>query len=243
MIGSTEENNKKLLAQYSDQLLNDELQRIDGVTRDREKVEAFLCSCARYSSKPALKTNILSDITQSGKTIHLNTVNAYMTALKQLCIIDNLQAWSPRLRSKTTIRLSDTLHFTDPSLAAYFLPLRPRDLLFDPYMFEQLFESMVVRDLRVYAQALRGHVSHYRDRNGLEADAIIHLPNGQWAAIEVKLSLYHVDEAAKNLLALKDKIDTDYMHSPSFLMVVTATEYAYRRNDGVYVVPLGCLRP
>lgn len=243
MVGLHEKVVARQIAGYCDLLTKSEIMTVDGVTRDPRKVELFLRSFARHTATQASKATILEDMKHIDKNIHINTLQSYFTAFENLFIIDNLPAWSPRLRSKTTIRFADTLHFTDPAIAAHLLKAFPRDLLFDPHTFGLLFESLVVRDLRIYAQALRGHVSHYRDRNGLEADAIIHLPTGEWAAIEVKLSLYHVDEAAENLLSLKDKIDTDHMHSPAFLMVVTASEYAYRRNDGVYVVPLGCLRP
>ena len=128
-------------------------------------------------------------------------------------------------------------------IAAYFLQAFPRDLLYDMNTLGFLFKSLAIRDLGVYAQALRGHLSHYRDSSGLEADAIIHLPDGRWVAIEVKLGARQVDEAAKNLLALKERIDTSKMYGPSFLMIITGAEYAYQRKNGVLVVPLGCLKP
>lgn len=243
MIGNSKEVVRRQIAGYCDLLTTSEIATVDGVIRDPRKVELFLRSFSRHIATSVTKTTILEDMRHSDEKIHIGSHNSYLTALESLFIIDNLPARSPRLRSKTTIRVADTWHFVDPAVAAYFLKAGPRDLLLDPNTFGLLFEFLVIRDLRIYAQALQGHVSHYRDRNGLEADAIIHLPDGRWAAIEVRLGLSHVDEAASNLLALKDKIDIDHMHEPSFLMVVTATEYAYRRKDGVYVVPLGCLRP
>jgi uncharacterized protein len=128
-------------------------------------------------------------------------------------------------------------------IAAYFLQASPRDLLYDPNALGLLFESLAIRDLRICSQALRGKLSHYRDKSGLEADAIIHFSDGRWAAAEVKLGSRLVDEAAKNLLALKERIDTTHINPPSFLMIITGTEFAYQRKDGVVVIPLGCLRP
>ena len=151
-------------------------------------------------------------------------------------------AWSPNLRSKTAIRTSSTRHFVDPSIGCAALGVGPGALLDDLRTFGLFFESLCIRDLRVYAEALKGTVSHYRDANGLEADAVVHLRDGSWAAVEVKLaSSQAIDEGARHLRKLSDKIDTDRMGPPSFLMVLTATQYAYRREDGVYVVPLGCL--
>lgn len=241
-IGKREEVNRRQIAGYCETIVGSDISIVDGVVRDERKVRALLRSYARHTASQATKTTILEDITQHDVPMHINTLDSYLSALSRLFVIEELPAWSPRLRSKTTVRVSPTLHFVDPAIAAYFLQAFPRDLLYDPNTFGLLFESLVIRDLRVYAQALRGQVSHYRDSSGLEADAIIHLPDGRWAAVEVKLGSTHIEEAARNLIRLRENIDTAHMHAPSFLLIITGTEYAYRRNDGIFVVPLGCLK-
>jgi predicted AAA+ superfamily ATPase len=157
-------------------------------------------------------------------------------------VVEDLPAWSPNLRSKTAIRTSDTRHFVDPSIAVASLGIGPNDLLNDLNTMGLFFESMCVRDLRVFAEALDGTVYHYRDKSGLECDAVVHLRNGSYALIEVKIGDSDINRAAKNLLSLKNKIDTDRMKAPSFLMVLTGTKFGYKREDGVYVAPLGCLK-
>lgn len=242
-IGKSEEINRRQIAGYCDTIVKTDINTIDVVSRDERKAISILKSYARHTATQATKKTILDDITANDDSLHINTLDSYLTALNRLLVIDDLPAWSPKLRSKSTIRVSETRHFTDPAIAAYFLQAFPHDLLFDLKTLGFLFESLAVRDLRVYAQALRGHLSHYRDNSGLEADAIVHLPDGRWAAIEVKLGVKQVDEAAKNLLELKSRIDTSQMHEPSFLMIITGAEFAYKRPDGVVVVPLGCLSP
>ena len=153
-----------------------------------------------------------------------------------------MPAWSPRLRSKTAIRTGITRFFTDPAIAAYFLDSGPEDLLSDLNTYGFLFEALVIRDLRIYAESINGKIYHYRDKNGLEADAIIHLDNGKWAAVEAKLGSNRIEEGAKNLLKLASLIDEKEMGKPEFLMVVTCTEYAYEREDGVLVVPLATIK-
>jgi predicted AAA+ superfamily ATPase len=162
--------------------------------------------------------------------------------LRRLFVIEDQPAWNPALRSKTAVRTSPKRHFIDPSLAAAVLRLTPQSLLQDFSTFGFLFESLCVRDLRIYAQSLDGDVFHYRDKRGLEADAIISLRDGRWAAIEVKMGASEIDDAAKHLLELKKSVDAQKMRDPSALIVLTATKLAYRRDDGVYVIPLGCLR-
>ena len=146
------------------------------------------------------------------------------------------------MRSRSAIRTSPKRHFTDPSIAVAALRATPDSLLRDFNSFGLLFESLCVRDLRVYAEANDGEVFHYRDRNGLEADAIVHLKDGRWGAVEVKMGAKEIETAARNLLALKTKVNVDKMREPSFLMVLTGTEFGYRREDGVRIVPIGCLR-
>lgn len=174
--------------------------------------------------------------------MHINTLDSYLGALNRLFVLDELPAWSPGLRSKAAVRVSDTRHFSDPAIAAYFLQAFPNDLIQDMETLGLLFESLAVRDLRVYSQALRGHLSRYRDSTGHEIDSVVHLPGGQWAAVEIKMGVGKADEAAKSLLAFRDKVDTSHIRPSAFLMIVTAAEYAYTRADGIHVVPLGCLK-
>lgn len=182
-------------------------------------------------------------INNDNASLDEDTISSYIGALKNLFVIEDLTAWNPNLRSKAAIRSANTRHFVDPSIACAALGLGPNDLINDLKTFGLLFESLCIRDIRVYAEKLDGEVFHYRDNTGLEADAVVHLRDGRWGAIEVKLfSDDYIEEGAKNLLALKDKIDTTKMKTPSFLMVVTGTQYAYQRDDGVYVVPLACLK-
>jgi predicted AAA+ superfamily ATPase len=162
--------------------------------------------------------------------------------LRRIFVVEDLPAWLPSMRSKTAIRTSSKRHFVDPSIATAVLRTNPDGLLSDFKTFGFLFESLCTRDIRVYAQAIDGDVFHYRDKSGLESDLIVRLRDGRWAAIEVKLGNKQIEEAAQNLLALKAKIDEDKMGQVSFLMVITGGQYAYRRNDGVLVVPIGCLK-
>ncbi len=172
------------------------------------------------------------------------TIASYIVALKKIFVIEDMLAWNPNLRSRTAIRTSDTRFFVDPSVAASALGLGPDDLIEDLNTFGLLFETLAVRDLRVYVDALNGQIYHYRDKNGLECDAVLHLRNGNYGLIEIKLGGDTLIEAgAKTLKQLADKIDTTKMKSPSFLMVLTGVgQYAYLRDDGVYVVPIGCLK-
>jgi predicted AAA+ superfamily ATPase len=170
------------------------------------------------------------------------TIASYLTALRRIHVVEDLPAWSPALRSRTAIRSAVTRHFVDPSIAAAALRASPDRLLADFNTFGLLFESMCVRDLRIYAESIGGDVFHYRDKSGLETDAVVQLRDGPWAAIEVKMGAIEIDRAADNLNKLAAKVDVNVMTPPVFLMVLTATQYAYRRPDGVLVVPIGCLR-
>ena len=198
-------------------------------------------SYARNVSCEAALTTIAADM--QGEPPSINTVSDYVDALARASVVEDLEAWNPRLRSKTAVRTSPTRHFSDPSLAAALLQVTPGSLLSDFNTFGLLFESLCVRDLRVYMDALGGSVYHYRDKTGLEADAVLTLPDGRWAPVEVKMGHGKIDEGAKHLLKFAGRVDVDREGSPAFLMVLTATEAAYRRDDDVLVVPLACLAP
>jgi predicted AAA+ superfamily ATPase len=173
-----------------------------------------------------------------------DTVASYIDVLKKIFVIEDMHAWNPNLRSKTAIRNSDTRYFTDPSIGVAALGIGPMDFLKDLNTFGLFFEAMAVRDLRVFADTLDGNLYHYRDKNNLECDAVLHRRDGSYGLIEIKLGGEKlISEGASNLIALSNLIDTTKMHLPSFLMVLTGVgSYAYRRKDGVYVVPIGCLR-
>lgn len=189
---------------------------------------------------------ILADLkTHEGDSVNENTIYSYIKALKKIFVIEDSSAWNPNLRSRTAVRTSDTHYFSDPSIAAASLGLGPEDLLNDLRTFGLFFETLCIRDLRVYAEALGGNVYHYRDKNNLECDAVIHLRNGRYGLIEIKLGGHDlIEEGAATLTALASKIDTDKMPAPSFSMILTGTgDYAYKRpQDGILVVPIGCLK-
>jgi len=233
----------KQIAGYCNTIANSDIGEVDGVRRDEGKTLAIMKSFSRHIATQASMATILKDIKSNDETMDIDTLSDYLKALEKLFVVEDLTSWSPKLRSKTAIRSSNTRHFTDPAIAARMLNASSRDLIQDLNTFGFLFESLVVRDLRIYSQSLQGKVFHYRDKTGLEADAIIHLDNGDWAAVEVKLGQHRIDEGATNLLKLEKKINTDKMGKPSFLAVITGTKYAYRREDGVLVIPIGCLRP
>lgn len=225
-------------------LIHDDINRVFKRSKNPERFKRLMKSYARAISSSMSNAEIKKDMqANDDEALSDETISAYLNALSKLFIVEELSAWNPNLRSKTAIRTSNTRHFVDPSIACAALGLGPDDLINDLNTFGLLFESMCVRDLRVFSDKLNGQVYHYRDKKGLEADAIIHLRNGEWAAIEVKLSNQEsIEEGAIHLKELANKIDTTKMKAPSFLMVLTASNYAYRREDGVYVVPIGCLK-
>ncbi|MBQ3338939.1 MAG: DUF4143 domain-containing protein [Atopobiaceae bacterium] len=223
---------------YIEELLDSNIEEIDGVRRNATWMRAILRSYARNVSGQAPLSTIASGMQEPPSPL---TLSNYVDALARAYVTDDLPAWNPNLRSKTAVRTSPTRHFIDPSFAAAVLGVTPSGLLGDFETFGLLFESMCVRDLRVYAEALRGQVSHYRDKTGLEADAVVSLPDGRWAPIEVKMGAGRIDEGAKHLIRLANRVDQERMGAPSFMMVLTSTPTAYRRDDGVLVVPLACL--
>lgn len=202
-------------------------------------------SYARNQGSQATNTLLKDDImANDAKSLDTDTVYSYINALQKIFVIEEMEAWNPNLRSKTAIRTSNTRYFVDPSIAVAALGLGPQDLIEDLNTFGLFFETMCIRDLRVFADALNGKVYHFRDKTGLECDAVVHLRNGSYGLIEVKLGGDKlIEEGAKNLKSLKNKIDTTKMKVPSFLMVlIWVGDYAYRRPDGVYLVPIGCLK-
>lgn len=231
--------------EYVEAVCRSDISRVDGVSRNPERAFRILKSYARNQGGQVPISTIMADIKsneESGLTEF--TVQSYITALKKIFVIEDMAAWSPNLRSKTAIRTSDTRYFSDPSIATAALGLGPEDLLDDPNTFGLMFEAMAIRDLRVFADAIDGKVYHYRDKNGLECDAIVHLHNGKYGMVEIKLGGDALIEAgAKTLKALAAKLDTDKMKAPSFMMILTGTgQYAYMRQDGIAVVPIGCLK-
>ena len=232
----------RMALDYVEAVINYDVSRVDGVEKNPDRVRLLLRSLARNIATPAAYQTIMSDMEATDVSLSDKTVSAYMNALRRIFVVEDLPAWSPSLRSKTAIRTSPKRHFVDPSIATAVLRTNPEGILTDFQYFGFLFESLCTRDIRIYAQANDGDAFHYRDKSGLEADLIVRLRDGRWAAIEVKLGNKQIEEAADNLLSLKARIDEEKMGEPSFLMVITGGQYAYRRNDGIWVVPIGCLR-
>lgn len=230
---------------YIDAVEHHDIQRVDGVARDPGRVHRLLRSYARHQGGQATNPTIRQDLIENeSESLDVDTIASYIKALKNIFVIEDVEAWNPNLRSKTAIRSSDTRYFTDPSIATAALGIGPNDLIADLNTFGLIFETLCIRDLRTYSDALNGEVYHYRDKNGLECDAVIHLRDGRYGLIEIKLGGDKlINEGATTLRELADKIDTTKMKKPSFMMVLTATgDYAFRREDGVLVVPVGCLK-
>lgn len=230
---------------YVDAVEKRDVSLADGINRDPSRTHRLLRSYARHQGSQANYATIKADLqANESESFSEETIASYINALKKIFVIEDSEAWNPNLRSKSAIRTSDTRYFSDPSIATAALGLGPSDLINDLNTFGLIFETLCVRDLRVYAEALNGKVYHFRDKNGLECDAVIHLRNGSYGLVEIKIGGDNlIEEGAKTLKVLAGKIDLDRMKSPSFLMVLTAVgTYAYRREDGVYVVPVGCLK-
>ncbi len=231
---------------YYDAVIHSDINRVDGVQKDSQKVAKMMRSLARNQGQQVANTAIAADISENeDASINQETVASYIAALKRIFVIEDMPAWNPNLRSKTAIRTSDTRYFVDPSIATASLGIGPNDLLSDLKTMGFMFETLCVRDLRVYAEALGGNVLHFRNKAGLECDAVLHLRNGSYGLIEIKLGGDKlIEEGASTLKRLANQIDTSKMKAPSFLMVLGgAVPYAYRRQDGVYVVPVSCLKP
>lgn len=241
---------KAALAQafdYYDSVVSNDIKRVDDIDRDEELTKRIMRSYARNQGTQATVGTILADIKSNGdERMSDSTVYSYIKALKEIFVIEDSIAWNPNLRSKTAIRTSDTRYFIDPSIATAALGMGPKDLINDMETFGFIFEALAIRDLRVYADALDGKVYHYRDKNNLECDAVIHLRNGSYGLVEVKIGgTEPIREGAESLKTLSSKIDSTRMKTPSFMMVLTGIgKFAYKRpKDGVLVVPIGCLKP
>lgn len=241
-IGKKEKIALRLARDYVEAVINYDVSRVDEVEKNPERVRLLLRSLARNIGTLATFQTIKSDMEANDATISEKTISTYINALRRIFVVEDLPAWLPSLRSRTAIRTSAKRHFVDPSIAIAVMRTTPEGILTDFEYFGFLFEALCTRDIRIYAQANDGDVFHYRDKSGLESDLIIRLRNGRWAAIEVKLGNKQIEEAAQNLLKLKARIDEDQMGEVAFLMVITGGQYAYRRQDGVLVVPIGCLR-
>lgn len=230
---------------YLDLVVEEDISRVDGRERNVERARAIMRSYARLQGTQTPVSMIRKDVmTNDSDSITDETISSYLNALRQIFVIKDMPSWNPNLRSKAAIRTTPTRYFSDPSIATAVLRVGPEDLLGALPTFGLIFETLCVRDLRVYAQALDGDVFHYRDSNGLECDTVVHLRDGRYGLVEIKLGGDRlIEEGAANLDKLHGLIDTSRMPEPSFKMILTAVgDYAYRRADGIYVVPIGCLR-
>lgn len=231
---------------YFESILSNDISRADNIRKDKEKARRLFKSYARNISTQASLETIRQDmLANQMDTFDSATLYSYIDALKKIFVIEDTPAWNPNLRSKTAIRTTDTRYFTDPSIAAAASGIGPQDLLNDLNTMGLFFENLCIRDLRIYAEPLDGSIYHYRDKNDLECDAVLHLRNGSYALIEIKLGGDTlINGGADNLKKLASKINTDRMKEPSFLMVLCAkAPFAYRREDGVWIVPICCLKP
>ena len=230
---------------YYETIYKVDIHRVDKVRRNSERTRLLLKSYARNTGSATSFSKMSADIKENDNAdISYETISDYIDALKKLFVLEDMPAWNPNLRSKSAIQSSDTRYFIDPSIATSALSLGPKDLINDMSTFGLFFESMAVRDLRTYADALNGDLFHFRDSSGLECDAVLHRRNGEYCLIEIKLGgNNNIEKGAETLKHLAEVIDTDKMKAPAFLMVLTGVgQYAYRRPDGVFVVPIGCLK-
>ena len=246
-VGLPEEAALEQAFDYYDAVTKEDVTRVDGVKRASERVRRLMRAYARHQGTQASIATLREDLKNNDTaTLDDDTIVSYLEALRKIFVVEDMPAWNPNLRSKTAIRTADTRYFVDPSIATAALGMGPADLVNDLNTMGFFFETMCVRDLRVYAEALNGKVYHFRDKSGLECDAVVHLRNGQYGLIEIKLGGQSlIDDGVRTLNSLAAQVDTSRMKAPAFKMVLTATgEYAYRRTeDGVYVVPVGCLKP
>ena len=238
-IGMSKRNAEKQAGLYLEELCSSDIQTVDGHRRSAVKMKQVLRSYARFSGSNAPNTSIENDIGDLSR----NTLADYLKVLEDLFVVNESEAWNPNFRSATAVQTSNTRYFTDPSITAAALHMGTKDLLSDLETFGLVFETMAIRDLKVYAQSLGSEILHYRDSSGLECDAVLHGHNGEYALIEVKLSQAQEDAGAKTLKKLRDKIARSGRKEPACLIVLTATGFAHKREDGVFSIPISCLRP
>jgi predicted AAA+ superfamily ATPase len=228
---------------YAESIIESDISSVDGIDKNPKRARMLMRSLARNESTEAKMTTLRADLNDDEGGISVNTIGVYLNALRRLYVLEEQEAWAPAVRAKTAIRTSPVRRYCDPSVAAALLRLTPEKLLTDFNTFGLLFESLCVRDIRTYAEAIDGAVYHYRDARGLECDVIIEFGDGRWGAIEIKLESANEDTAAANLLKIKREVRSQHGGEAAFLMAVTSGGVGYRREDGVYSVPIGCLRP
>lgn len=228
---------------YYDAVVNSDISRVDNIERNPERAKRLLRAYARSIGTQTKLTSLSDDVNEDNNLGTNPTIYNYINALQKIFVIEDSHAWNPNLRSKTAIRTTDTRYFTDPSIAAAALGLGPNDLIDDIKTMGFFFENLCIRDLRVYADSLDGTIYHYRDKNGLECDAVIHLRNGAYGLIEIKLGGDKaIEEGKYTLNKLAKNIDYNLMKKPSFKMVITGTgKYAYKDGD-TFIIPIGCLK-
>lgn len=226
---------------YFNSLTTEDISDVDDIKRNPRRAREILRSYARNICSFASTSTLLSDVASNDSTMDIKTLTSYIIAFEKLLVIDNIAAWTPALRSKSVIRAANKRQLIDPSIAAAALGAKPNDLINDLKTFGFFFESLCHRDLKIYANSMGGELYHYHDSYGLEIDGIIHLSDGKWGAVEIKLGGNEIEQAANNLLCLKNRVNSN-LGDPSFLMVLTGAPYAYKRTDGVIVVPIGCLK-
>ena len=242
LYGQSIKNAINYVKDYYEGLTNSDITDVDSIKRNPKRAKAILRTYARNISTLTDYQTMIRDLENVGEGVDKTTFASYLNAFEKLFVIENIDAWTPKLRSATRIRMSQKKQFVDPSIAAVALGATSDELSKDMETFGFFFESMVTRDLRVYLDTLDGRVFYYRDKNELEVDCILKLDDGRWAAVEIKVGGNQLDNAAANLIKLKNIVDTEHMKEPSFLMIVYAGTSAYKRADGVYVVPVGCLK-
>ena len=233
----------RIAKEYVKSLIHEEVRSVDGVERNTEKMQNVLRSLARNISTQVSNSTIEADIKNKfDDDISRPTLTDYLNTLEKLFVIEDVKATNLNLRSKYALRTKPKKYFVDPSIATAILDLKPMDLINDLNTFGFMFESLCIRDLKIYTESLGGDVTFYRDERGFEVDAILRMPSGKWGAIEIKLGAGYIDEAANNLLKFKEHVDIKKCGEPSFLLVLTGTNYSYKRDDGVYVVSIGTLK-
>ena len=233
----------RIAKEYVKSLIHEEVRSVDGVERNIEKMQNVLRSLARNISTQVSNSTIEADIKNKfDDDISRPTLTDYLNTLEKLFVIEDVNATNLNLRSKYALRTKPKKYFVDPSIATAILDLKPMDLINDLNTFGFMFESLCIRDLKIYTESLGGEVTFYRDEKNFEVDAILRMPSGKWGAIEIKLGAGYIDEAANNLLKFKEHVDIKKCGEPSFLLVLTGTNYSYKRDDGVYVVSIGTLK-